>query len=120
MPDTYPLRVDSECPPNPFLPFDEDFFVTDISDTHVCLLNKFNVVDYHILIVARSFEGQESLLTLKTWGQIFSCLSNDSFSLVPRKMFSLPCNKNRLGECPGKARNPRSLIQGLRGCPRLD
>ena len=25
---------------NPFLPYEEDLFVTDISDTHVCILNK--------------------------------------------------------------------------------
>lgn len=25
---------------NPFLPYDRDLFVADISDTHVCLLNK--------------------------------------------------------------------------------
>src|SRR5512147_2954296 len=29
---------------NPFLPYEEDLFVTNISDTHLCLLNKFNVV----------------------------------------------------------------------------
>lgn len=34
---------------NPFLPPDPNMFVCDISPTHVCLLNKFNVVDYHIL-----------------------------------------------------------------------
>ena len=49
---------------NPFLPYDLDLFVADISDTHVCLLNKFNVLDYHILMVTRSFQEQESLLTL--------------------------------------------------------
>ncbi|MDX1410930.1 MAG: hypothetical protein R3351_02125, partial [Nitrospirales bacterium] len=36
---------------NPFLPYDEDLWVTDISPTHVCLLNKFNVIDNHILLV---------------------------------------------------------------------
>ncbi|WP_374824213.1 phosphorylase [Aerosakkonema sp. BLCC-F183] len=50
---------------NPFLPYDKDLFVTDISDTHLCLLNKFNVVEHHLLIVTRAFEEQESLLTLE-------------------------------------------------------
>ena len=30
---------------NPFLPYDEDLYVADISATHVGLLNKFNVLD---------------------------------------------------------------------------
>ncbi len=64
-----------ECPPNPFLPYDEELFVADISDTHVCLLNKFNVVDYHILIVTRSFEEQESLLTLDDFHATWACLA---------------------------------------------
>ncbi|MBE9061716.1 phosphorylase, partial [cf. Phormidesmis sp. LEGE 11477] len=29
-------------PANPFLPYEQDLYVTDISATHVCLLNKFN------------------------------------------------------------------------------
>ncbi|MGB3206563.1 MAG: phosphorylase [Crinalium sp.] len=48
---------------NPFLPYEQDLFVTDISDTHICLLNKFNIVDHHLLLVTREFEEQESLLT---------------------------------------------------------
>lgn len=47
---------------NPFLPYEEDLFVADISDTHVCLLNKFNVVEHHLLIVTRAFVEQESWL----------------------------------------------------------
>ena len=50
-------------PQNPFLPYDPDLYVTDISDTHVCLLNKFNVVDHHVLFVTRQYESQQSLLT---------------------------------------------------------
>ncbi|HEY9871936.1 MAG TPA: hypothetical protein V6D12_00765, partial [Candidatus Obscuribacterales bacterium] len=46
---------------NPFLPYEQDLFVADISDTHVCLLNKFNIVDHHLLIITREFEEQENL-----------------------------------------------------------
>lgn len=49
---------------NPFLPYDPDLFVADISPTHVALLNKFNVLDHHLLIVTRGFEEQEAALTL--------------------------------------------------------
>lgn len=59
---------------NPFLPYDEDLFVADISETHVCLLNKFNVIDHHLLIVTRSFEDQESLLTLRDFEALWACL----------------------------------------------
>ncbi|MBW4429589.1 MAG: phosphorylase [Nostoc desertorum CM1-VF14] len=61
---------------NPFLPYEEDLFVADISDTHVCILNKFNVVDYHLLIITRAFEEQESLLTLEDFAAMWSCLAD--------------------------------------------
>ena len=58
------VSIDSNKEFNPFLPYEEDLFVADISDTHLCLLNKFNVVEHHLLIVTRAFEEQDSLLTL--------------------------------------------------------
>ncbi|MBW4525036.1 MAG: phosphorylase [Phormidium tanganyikae FI6-MK23] len=62
-------------PIDPFLPYDRDLFVIDISDTHVCLLNKFNVVDHHLLIITRAFEEQEALLTLNDFTAMQACLS---------------------------------------------
>lgn len=59
---------------NPFLPYEEALFVADISETHLCLLNKFNVVDYHILIVTREFEDQEQLLTVADFEALLICL----------------------------------------------
>ncbi len=50
-------------PVNPFLPYDPDLFVADLSDSHLCLLNKYNVVDHHILLVTRAFEEQDTWLT---------------------------------------------------------
>ncbi len=61
---------------NPFLPYEKDLFVADISDTHVCILNKFNVVDYHLLIITRAFEEQESLLTLEDFTAMWACLAD--------------------------------------------
>jgi ATP adenylyltransferase len=60
---------------NPFLPYEKDLWVADISDTHVCLLNKYNVVDYHLLIITRAFEEQESLLTLQDFAALWACLA---------------------------------------------
>ncbi len=48
---------------NPFLPYDPDLLVGQLSETHVALLNKYNAVENHLLIVTRAFEAQESLLT---------------------------------------------------------
>lgn len=60
---------------NPFLPYDTDLFVADISATHLCLLNKFNVFDHHLLVVTRLFEEQESLLTLSDFEALWACMA---------------------------------------------
>ena len=46
----------------------------NISSSHLCLLNKFNVVDHHLLIVTRAFEEQTDLLNLKDFAALWSCL----------------------------------------------
>lgn len=50
---------------NPFLPYEEELFVGNLSPSHCVLLNKFNVMDHHILIVTREFEAQTNWLTLQ-------------------------------------------------------
>ena len=60
---------------NPFLPYEEDLFVADISDTHLCLLNKFNVVDYHLLMITRAFEAQDRELTRQDFEAMWTCLA---------------------------------------------
>ena len=59
---------------DPFLPYEQDLFVGDISPTHICLLNKFNVVDNHLLIVTRAFEPQTDLLNLKDFAALWTCM----------------------------------------------
>ena len=59
---------------NPFLPYEEDLFVADISPTHLCLLNKFNVVENHLLIVTREFEEQDNLLNYQDFQAMWACL----------------------------------------------
>ena len=49
---------------NPFLPPEPALTVGPISDTHVCVLNKFNVVDLHLLFVTCAYEDQQEPLTL--------------------------------------------------------
>jgi ATP adenylyltransferase len=50
-------------PFNPFLPPEPDLSVGGIGDSHIGVLNKFNVLEQHLLIVTRQFEPQEMLLT---------------------------------------------------------
>ncbi|MDR3099459.1 MAG: DUF4922 domain-containing protein [Paraburkholderia sp.] len=58
-----PLPGAQQTPrPNPFLPYDDDLCVGALSPTHVALLNKYNVLDAHLLIVTRRFVPQEALL----------------------------------------------------------
>jgi ATP adenylyltransferase len=59
---------------NPFLPYEEELFVSDISPTHLCLLNKFNVVDRHLLIVTRAFEEQDNWLNDRDFEATWACL----------------------------------------------
>ena len=62
-------------PVNPFLPYEPALFVADVSDSHVAILNKFNVVDRHLLIVTREFEQQRALLTLRDFEAWWRCMS---------------------------------------------
>lgn len=59
---------------DPFLPYEKDLFVGDLSPSHICLLNKFNVVDNHLLIVTRDFELQTNLLNLEDFMALWYCL----------------------------------------------
>ena len=61
-------------PDNPFLPYEPELFVGDISSTHVCLLNKFNVLDHHMLLVTRAFVDQETLLEPSDFEALWRCL----------------------------------------------
>jgi len=60
---------------NPFLPYDDDLFVSHISETHLALLNKFNVVAHHLLIVTRAFEAQDTWLTVQDFAALWACLA---------------------------------------------
>jgi sulfate adenylyltransferase (ADP) / ATP adenylyltransferase len=62
-------------PTNPFLPHDPDLFVADVSDTHFALLNKFNVIEHHLLIVTRAFVHQETLLDAADFEALAACMA---------------------------------------------
>eukprot|EP00189_Rhodosorus_marinus_P004626 CAMPEP_0113971544 /NCGR_PEP_ID=MMETSP0011_2-20120614/12380_1 /TAXON_ID=101924 /ORGANISM="Rhodosorus marinus" /LENGTH=292 /DNA_ID=CAMNT_0000987221 /DNA_START=75 /DNA_END=953 /DNA_ORIENTATION=- /assembly_acc=CAM_ASM_000156 len=61
---------------NPFLPYEKELFVGDAPPRHALLLNKFNVVHNHLLIVTREFEDQTSLLTKHDFEAMWSVLKD--------------------------------------------
>lgn len=67
-------RAAAGKPANPFLPYERALFVADVSETHVAILNKFNVVDHHLLIVTRAFEDQRALLSVRDFEAWWRCL----------------------------------------------
>ncbi len=60
---------------NPFLPPEKELTIADISDTHIAVLNKFNVVKHHLLVITRQFEDQESLLTPTDFEAFCLCMA---------------------------------------------
>lgn len=62
-------------PGNPFLPHEPDLFVADISESHFALLNKFNVIAHHLLIVTRRFVDQETLIDLEDFRALAACMA---------------------------------------------
>jgi ATP adenylyltransferase len=61
-------------PYNPFLPYEEALFVADLSESHLCLLNKFNVVEHHLLLVTRHYESQDTWLTKADFAALGRCM----------------------------------------------
>jgi ATP adenylyltransferase len=61
-------------PFNPFLPPDPDLVVADLDPSHLCVFNKFNVIEQHLLIVTRDFEDQDQLLNPADFEALRLCL----------------------------------------------
>jgi sulfate adenylyltransferase (ADP) / ATP adenylyltransferase len=60
---------------DPFSPCEAALRVGDIGERHFLLLNKFNVLAHHLLIVTTQFEPQESLLNEDDFAALFACLN---------------------------------------------
>lgn len=61
-----PHKVSRDCEArNPFLPYDPEMYICHLGSGHAVLLNKFNVVPNHYLIVTTEYEEQASALELK-------------------------------------------------------
>jgi sulfate adenylyltransferase (ADP) / ATP adenylyltransferase len=74
-PQSQPGATADAASRNPFLPYDPLLFVADAGAGHVCLLNKFNVVDHHLLIVTREFVHQDRPLDAADFTAWWRCLS---------------------------------------------
>lgn len=61
-------------PADPFLPPEPALAVGTVCGTHVAVLNKFNVLPSHLLLVTRRFAPQESLLSAADLGALGCCL----------------------------------------------
>ncbi len=68
-------KAQDEAGTNPFLPPDPDLVVADVSDSHLCLLNRFTVFDHHLLIVTRRFSDQLSLLDSADFHALAACMA---------------------------------------------
>jgi ATP adenylyltransferase len=60
---------------NPFLPYDPRLFVSNLSPTHCLLLNKFDVVPLHSLVVTRDFEAQTEPLNARDLGATWAAMA---------------------------------------------
>ncbi|MDR5797707.1 DUF4922 domain-containing protein [Caballeronia sp. LZ008] len=59
---------------DPFSPCEEALRVGDIGERHFLLLNKFNVLAHHLLIVTTDFEPQETLISEDDFAALSACL----------------------------------------------
>ena len=59
---------------NPFLPPDPALTVGEISPTHVAVLNRYPVVEHHLLVVTKRFIPQEEALDHDDFAAVATCL----------------------------------------------
>jgi ATP adenylyltransferase len=67
-------RAGGPAPANPFLPPEPELLVAELSGTHSAVLNKFNVIERHLLIVTRRFEHQDCLLDRDDFAALAACM----------------------------------------------
>ena len=65
------------APGNPFLPPEPALHLGDVSPTHFALLNKYHVIENHLLVVTRGFVDQEALLDAADFEALVACLPRE-------------------------------------------
>jgi len=66
----------AEIKRNPFLPPEPDLFVEEILGTHNLVLNKFNVVDHHLILATKDFQHQSEPLNSKDFAALWAVISS--------------------------------------------
>lgn len=102
---------------NPFLPPEQDLFVTHLTETHSAILNKFNVVDHHLLIITRGYQDQRNLLTLRDLEALWLCMAEYEglgfYNGGPEGGASQPHKHLQIVPLPIAPEGPRIPIQPL-------
>lgn len=60
-------------PGNPFADPEPELFVADVSDSHYALLNKYHVIESHLLVVTRAYVDQHVLLDRADFEALVAC-----------------------------------------------
>lgn len=91
---------------NPFLPYDPALYLANVAPRHVLLLNKYNVIEPHLLLVTATFELQQAPLTVEDFAAALTLLERLDglvFFNGGRIADLGSCNGrkgDRLGSCP--------------------
>ncbi|WP_188859748.1 DUF4922 domain-containing protein [Marinobacterium nitratireducens] len=59
---------------NPFLTPEPELLVSEVPPAHRCILNKFCVIDRHLLLVTRDFEPQSRVLNRQDFAALATCM----------------------------------------------
>jgi len=109
---------------NPFLPYEPALFVSDLSDTHLCLLNKYPVVPEHLLIVTRAFVSQQAPLVIEDFEALWRGLGEIDglgfYNSGPLAGASQPHRHLQLVPGPLGARGQHTPIDALVEAARFD
>jgi ATP adenylyltransferase len=69
-------------PGNPFADPDPELLIGDVGPLHRALLNKYHVVENHVLVVTREFVDQEVLLDRADFEALVRCLPGDGRAIA--------------------------------------
>ena len=65
-------------PGNPFADPEPELFVADVSDSHYALLNKYHVIESHLLVVTRAYVDQHVLLDRADFEALVACFPSEA------------------------------------------
>ena len=68
-------------PGNPFESPEPELLVGEVSPTHMAILNKYHVIENHLLVLPRAFVDQEVLLDLADFEALVACLPRDRHAI---------------------------------------